>query len=441
MANTHVPKICIPKRQHLGRWVLVALLSVGWQGCDRAASEFAAETEVELRASASDTSSRAPTAEPPISLPRDIAQVEPVMRRLIEQQVAQIERATKGERTAGEPARAHAELGLVYEANGLWPEARRAFDAAVQLDETNSAYRLHLAISCYESGDLAAAQTQLERLVERAPDLAPAYQRLGDVLLARGELSQAEAVLRKLVQLTPDSAEGHAALGDVLLRQGRLDDAARELKRALVLDRNYQVAAFLLGTVLQRQGHSENARRLLQMGQGGKVRYLQDDLAAQAEQYAVTLRVRHRRAIQQMASGETQAAVENLQAALVEDPDNVAMLNLLAGAMMRQSRTGDAFELLQRAKQIDDRKATTFINLASWYLNEEKLPEALHHAEAAVERANWVLAAHYVRIATLIQMKRGSDARRALIQALRLSPADPTLRRYAKQLGARWTDG
>ena len=126
-----------------------------------------------------------------------------------------------------------------------------------------------------------------------------------------------------------------------------------------------------------------------------------------------------------------------LEAALVADPDNIAMLNLLAGAYLQSGRADQAFEVLQKAKLLDDRKSSTLINLASWYLNAGRLPEALENADAALERANWILTAHYIRVATLIEMNRIPEARDALVQALRLAPADPMLRRYAKTVSKR----
>lgn len=366
----------------------------------------------------------------PISLPRDLENVEPSIQRLIEQQVVEI-KASQGL----EQAAAHAELGAIYEANGLWPEAQKAFQSALTLDAENSIYRFHFAIAAYGSGDLTQSLAALEQVTEQAPDLAPAFQRMGYVYLARGEFPKAENAFRNLMRLAPNSAASHTALGDVLLRQGQLSEAAVALNRARAIDRNDRVAAFLLGTVYQRQGRQEEAQKLLRYGQGGEVRYLQDDFTAGAQRYAVTLRVRHRNALQQMAAGDTKAAIENLQAALEDDPDNVAMLNLLAGAFMREQRAREAFDLLLKAKAIDDSKPTTFINLSSWYLVAGDLPLALKHAELAIEKANWVLSAHYVRIATLIKMKRTREARIALVQALRLSPGDPQLRYYAKQLG------
>jgi len=370
-----------------------------------------------------------PTPAGSISLPRDLENVEPSIQRLIEQQVLEIE-ASEG---LGKAA-AHAELGAIYEANGLWPEAQKAFRAALVLDAENAIYRFHFAIAAYGSGDLSQSLAALEQVTEQAPDLAPAWQRLGYVYLARGEFPKAEDAFRNLTRLAPKAAESHTAMGDVLLRQGQLSEAAVALQRALGIDRNDRVAAFLLGTVYQRQGRQKEAQKLLRYGQGGEVRYLQDDFTASAQRYAVTLRVRHRKALQQMGAGDTKAAIENLQAALKDDPDNVAMLNLLAGAFMREQRVSEAFDLLLKAKAIDDSKYTTFINLASWYLVAGELPAALKHAELAIEKANWVLSAHYVRIATLIKMKRPITTETAFLMLMSSMPVatpSPPLRCFS----------
>lgn len=426
----------LPLLSRAGRTLFVFGMLLGWlvvAGCHGSSDEQSQELADQSQGSVDRSVADNLTDEgPAISLPADLERVEPVIRRLIDKQVATIEASAPSDL-----AMEHAELGLIYEANGLWPEAREAFATAVDIDPSHASLRLHWAIALYETDDLQQSLDVLQALVEDAPDLAPAYQRIGHIRLAMGQLPEAESAFRRTNQLAPSTAEPLAGIAACMLQQDKVNEAMKVLNTAIKKDPSYRVSYYLMGTALRRADRLSEAVRFLQRGQGAQERFLRDELEERSEQYAVTLRVRHRRALQQMRDREFQAAAENLEAALVEDPDNLAMLNLLAGAYLQSGRAERSFEVLQQAKRLDEQNSTTFVNLASWYLNDGQLPDALENAEAAIERANWVLTAHYVRIETLIRMNRMLEARKALVQALRLAPADPMLVRYAKTVKER----
>ncbi len=310
--------------------------------------------------------SRKPT--PAISLPENLDALEPDVRRLVEQQIAEL-------RAAPLNAARHVELALVYEANELWAEARRAYEAAVELDGSNSLWRLHRAITTQETGDFESACELFENLVRDVPSLAPAQQRLGQALLEKGDLVGAEAAYQQVVRLAPEAAEGYAGLADVRLRQGQVDSAIELLQRAVELDKTYRVAHFLLGSAYRRQQRLDDAVRELQLGQNGKVRYLPDSLTRRAERYAATVRARHTLALKRMVAGDFKSATELLEAAVRAAPNNLAIINALAGAYMQTGRVDDAYQWLLKANELDDRNATTHINLASWYLYSGRLDE------------------------------------------------------------------
>lgn len=361
---------------------------------------------------------------PPISVPEHLEKLEPDVHKLV---VAQIQRVQDAPRDAA----AHAELGLAYEANELWPEARRAFETAVMLDPNNPHWRLHLANNTFDSGDAEGSTQMLASLIDQAPDLAPAQQRYGEAMLAAGRLDDAEKSLEAAVRLAPESPEALAGLADVRLRQGRAAEAIPLLQKAIAYDRDYRVAHFLLGTAYQRTRQPEKAEQELRLGQQSKVRYILDEHSRRTEHYAVTVRARHARGLKLAAAGKFEQAAISLNAAYRASPKDVSIINALAGVYMQNKRTNEARQLLEKALTLDENHGTTYINLASWHLFAGNLEEALRYSEAAVAKSRTITTAHQVLIQTLIRMQKFDQAQVAAEEAIALFPNDPAIKKMA----------
>jgi tetratricopeptide (TPR) repeat protein len=368
-----------------------------------------------------------PPAPPEPVLPTSLSDLEPDARQLVDEHVARV----KAEPTSAER---HAELALVYEANELWPAARDAFVIARELNPNAPLYRLHHARAVLEAGDSETYRQLLQELVQDEPQLAPAQQRWGQACLDTGDLIAAEAAFASVIDLQPNAAEGYVGLGDVRLQQKAVDEAVKLLERAVAIDPTYRVAHFLLGNAYRQMGRLEEADRQLRQGQDAKVRYLTDQLTDRATRYAVTVRGRHTRALKHLVAGEFQQATQLLEDALRTDPNHIPILNALAGAYMQTGKPDAAFELLQRAKSLDDRDSTTYINLASWYLYRGQLDKSLRFANGAVERGPGVASAHRVRLEVLLRLKQYELARVAARQAIEAVPQDPAIQQFAKQL-------
>jgi tetratricopeptide (TPR) repeat protein len=331
-------------------------------------------------------------------------------------------------------AGAQAELGLIYEGNRIWPQAREAFRAAMALEPNNFHWKYHYAVATSEAGDLETAASLFEALVKADPSFAPAQHRWGQACLENGDYERAASAFEQVVIHAPQAAEGYVGLADVELRKGQIESAIAALEQALQRDNTYKVVHFLLGTALKRQGRTEEAQKWLQKGQQGRLRFLTDELTRRSERYDVTIRARYQRALQELTAGQTPAAIATLEDLLSSDPKHTSSLNLLAGAYMQANRAADALRILQRAQAADDGKYSTYINLASWHLNSGQLEQALVYAQGAIERANWVASSHYLRLEILLRLKRYDQFQTALREARQLSDHDERL----QQLEARW---
>ena len=177
---------------------------------------------------------------PPIAIPDGLEQLSPELVTLINRQVDAVK---------AEPRSAvqHATLGLVYEANSCWPQARACFQTATALQGDEPLWPYHAAIALRRAGDSQGALAWLRRYGTRFPGFAPLQQDLGNALLQAGAVEDAEAAFRRTIAAAPSEADGYVGLGEVKLRQGDYGQAAKLLEQAVQRDPQYKTARYLLG--------------------------------------------------------------------------------------------------------------------------------------------------------------------------------------------------
>ena len=366
-------------------------------------------------------------------LPDQIEQLDAEVVALIKSQFAKIDADPHNPDVYGQ-------LGLVYEANELWHDANAVFSLAVELAPDNRFFRLHLAIAAHETGDFETEQHEIKRLVERYPDFAAAQHRYGQQMLESGKLAEAEAAFQTVNQQRPKACEGFVGLADVRLRQNKPAEAAKLLEQAIQIDKEYQVAHFLLGNAYSQMGRQNEAGRHLSLGVGGKFRYLADNLSREGERYAVNLNSQITNGVQLMVDGKQQQAASIFEKVLKSDPNNVTVLNNLAGIYFQAKRPNDAHTMLVKALSIDPHKYTTYVNLANWAASKGDLDEALQFADQAVERGPRVEMTHRARASVLFQMNRLKEGLASAETALMLNPQDIRIREQCADFCFRLKD-
>jgi tetratricopeptide (TPR) repeat protein len=118
--------------------------------------------------------------------------------------------------------------------------ARRQFKEAVTEVRTllvaepeNITWWYFLAGLHAESGDTAAAEQALQRILKKKPDHAPSNNDLGYMWADRGvNLGRAEEMIRQALKADPQSAAYLDSLGWLFYKKGRFEDAVRSLEDA-----------------------------------------------------------------------------------------------------------------------------------------------------------------------------------------------------------------
>lgn len=351
---------------------------------------------------------------PQPAVPANLDKLDPAVVSLVHDQLANIKARPRG-------ADAHGELGLIYEANAIWSEARQAYDVAARLKPDDYLWRYRLAIATLQVGDTPQATRLLSALAVENPDFAPVHQRLGDLLLQSGNLAGAMQAFRRVVEIQPEATEGYVGLGETLINAGDYAGAVQALEKAVALDDRYGVAHYLLGIAYRSSNRMQEAERELNFPGPGSKRFLPDAHSARLNDYQVNLTAQGKKGIQLMMTGEAAQATAIFEDILANDPRNLTMLNNLAIALMRQNKLQEAQQVLERALAVNDRKFTTYNNLASLALRRQDREQALVFASQAVERAPDRYQTHFLQGRILLGLGRYQEAARSLSRSANLN--------------------
>ncbi len=350
-----------------------------------------------------------------------------------------LERELENARANPLDARAHATLGLVYEANGLWVQAERSFAEAARLDRSQPLWSFHRALALRQKGVLDAALALLREVVRDAPDSAAFQHRLADMLLESGDAEGALEHFRTAAEIAPERAEGWAGMGAAHLARGEFAEARSVLERSLGRDPEYKHAHYLLGLALRGLGRNDEAKVELARGLDGKARPIPDELEGEKLRYAAATSSRLERALLLSEGGHPERALRILQRLAEAEPENVIVLNNLAATYMWLGDFEQALGLLRRANDLDDGRPLTWINMSLCLVDMGLARRGLEHAEHAALLAPQYAAAHAARARALAALEQPEEAHAAAARALELAPTDPEILRSsattARKLG------
>lgn len=359
-------------------------------------------------------------AAPEVVIPSDADQLHPQFWSYVSPYIQRV-------REAPRDADQHATLGLVYEANELWPEAQACFRNAVELDPLQPLGRLHLAIATQKLGDSPGALAVLRETVQQFPGFAFAHHRLGDALLETGAIAEAESAFRQVIEHAPTAPEGYMGLADVKLRARDFVRAAELLETALELRPGDRSASYLLGLAYGGLGRRADAQRELNRGANSGKKYMIDPWMRELPPHAKGVPRQMRRALAFMKAGRHAQAAQFFEETLRWHPRNVDVMNNLAIVYMRLEQPEKARDMLLRAERTNYDRYATYVNLALCHIQLGQVRKALEYADRAVTLAPKVAQTHRIRARCLLRFQRNDDAVEALRIAARLEPKDSAL--------------
>jgi tetratricopeptide (TPR) repeat protein len=351
----------------------------------------------------------------PVTEPRNPAALDPLLRSYVMEKIAWVRQSP---RDAGR----RATLGLVYAANGLWPEAQAAFQNTAALDPKEPLAFLYLAVSYQELGQSVTALSVLTNLTARFPTFAPGFFRLGDYSLRLGMVDLARPAFDRLTILAPQEWRGFAGLGEISLRRGDPGEAAKLLEQAVKLEPGAKPAHALLGQAYQLLGKASAARRELALGVNAEHFPMPDAWSAQAPEHMRLLVDLIDMAHESMKKDTPAKAVNILEMARPFHPDNPNLLVTLAQAYTLAGDPGRAQPLLDRTLQLKPTCVPAYVALSGCDLALGRTDEALGNADRAISLATNSSEAYLAKANVLLAQEKDADAVAALDLAHRNDP-------------------
>ena len=260
-----------------------------------------------------------------------------------------------------DPQGAHAfnALGIAYLEQADYTRAIPAFRDAVRR-APHWAYPLHnLALAYAETGDYAGAIRSYQQAMRLTPQYSYLPYNLGLVYQRLNRRKDAEVAYRKAIGLAPDSAEPYNALGSLKASMGRASEAEQLYRTALQKNPRLLAARHNLAVLL-----ADNKERLpeaLALWRDNLARdpaFLPsrlslaeklDDPKSAAAEYRAVLKERPDYLAARLAlagvlekTGEADAALMELQAALILEPASAAIHERIGDLERSRNRTAEA---------------------------------------------------------------------------------------------------
>ena len=234
-------------------------------------------------------------------------------------------------------------------------QAEPALDAArraVAQAPTDGAALLALAMALRATGRIDEAREQLNQAVRAAPDLAAAWQALGEVEAMRPDrLVQAVEAYRQASRLWPSDSRPLAAMAAALMGLGRHDEAITAYRGAIAVSRDPNPADLLnnMGVALERLGRRDEAVGVLRSAS-----LIRPDAAAVHDNLGNAL----------LSTGDARGAEASHRRALAAGANGAETWSNLGNALHRQGRLDEADSAYRRAIQGAPNGAKFHTNLA-----------------------------------------------------------------------------
>lgn len=152
--------------------------------------------------------------------------------------------------------------GKVHLARAEWGQALAKLDSASKLfNDVVPDILLLSASACVKLGELGAATTRLERLIERRPDFLPGRYELAKLYLRLAQSDRAEDHINKILASQPNDFEAIRLKAVLYAQSGRINEAVK-LYESFDLDRNPQLVLHL-ARLYASAGRVDDALRLL----------------------------------------------------------------------------------------------------------------------------------------------------------------------------------
>ncbi len=307
-------------------------------------------------------------------------------------------------------------LAQLYWINQNYPAAASAYASLAALTPSAPLPHLRLAMLSLATHDEAAAQASLRKSLALAPDLFDAQLALVNLLTSQHKFLDALTLARAAQQHQPKSPNGYKLEADVYAAQEQYSLAAIGYQRAFALAPSGALLIQLHGT-------------LLHLGKGAEA---EQRIASWLSQHPTDVATRLHYASSKLIANDLRGAIEQFEALLKADPDNVPALNDLAWAYQR-SGGKRSLEYAERAYRLAPHNPSVIDTLGWICMESGNLARALPLLQQASAIAPDAGEIHYHLAMVLARTGDKRGARREL-ERLLVAPGNAARRDQARAL-------
>lgn len=251
-------------------------------------------------------------------------------------------------------------MGRVQLASKDYQQALTSFNRVITLQPASVPAALGIAEAMVGQKDLAAAERQLQRLLQDNPQLLAARRMLAGVYLTRDRKADAIALARDLQKLSPGLASGHALEAEVETQQ-----------------RNWAAAQAAYRLALQKQPSTELASRLhATLLMGGRAEEAQKFANGWMAEHAKDAAFRFYLGDAALGKKDWAEAERSYREVLRLQPENPMAMNNVAWLMIKQGKSG-ALPLAEKAVALAPGRAHLLDTLALALAANNQVPQAL----------------------------------------------------------------
>ncbi len=313
-----------------------------------------------------------------------------------------------------ENGQASGRLGMVLQANTLYPQAVLAYQRAIRLEPGEFAWQYYLALTLQEMSKLEEAVDQLAAALRVRPDYAAAVLKRGELLFELGRFEESNATLEPLLANHPRSPEVLYALARVKYAQEKLPAAEDLYRRASQAYPAFGAAYYGLAVTGKRLGHDAESAKNFELAERYKdaAPHDGDPLREQMLDLGASFGIRIRRALTKVQQGEVEEASRLFQEILKQDPYNLDSLLgvLFLGPIGGRPSQQEMETFYERARQIAPENPQLYMYYGALLRNYGNNDAVITALSRAIELKPDYAPAHTLLGAVLEEEKRPDQA-------------------------------
>ena len=292
-----------------------------------------------------DTLPTAPTTTSPLPppVPEDLSNYDPAL-------VDVIQRTAQRLRDLPDDNEIRLQLGMVYEANGIYALAEQTYRQYLDLNPHDARVWYRLAIVYEKVGLIKKSIPAIQHAVEFDKNYAPIQWRLGLWLFDAGQIEDAYIAFTRATEIDPDEPAGWYGLARIALVRDEPQNAI-EIIDAHLLQGNAAARGYqLLGRAHTILGNTDKAKAALAQTSIGKPHW-NDPWTTQAMAFQAGVKAKRALAARYVIQRNFQKAIPILEDLIKDKPDELTLLSQLSKAYVEIGQPRRAKAILDNAWQ------------------------------------------------------------------------------------------